>query len=287
MFEPGTLWQRVQMVTRSALTSGALQPIETRFESIEDQGIEFQIRVVAHLARKETASASETARSRQNPFLPYDPQLYVADATEAHVCVLNKFNVVEHHLLIVTREFEDQTLPLIVYDFTALTRCMAEYESLAFYNSGSVAGASQLHKHLQLVPWPMRDSAPAVPIESLMASVDDRNQIVTNPALPFRHLMVRFEPLLIEIPAQHAEHLLHSFYLDMLAESDSEQTQRAQYNLLVTPRWMLFVPRTRESYEDISLNALAFAGSLLVKNDDQLNTLATAGPAAALRFVTT
>jgi ATP adenylyltransferase len=49
---------------------------------------------------------------------------------------------------------------------------------------------------------------------------------------------------------------------------------------------MLAVPRTQECFESTSLNALAFAGSLLVKNREQLERVRTVGPMAMLRAVT-
>jgi sulfate adenylyltransferase (ADP) / ATP adenylyltransferase len=43
----------------------------------------------------------------------------VAHLSPTHVCLLNKFNVVAHHVLVVTREFEQQTSPLNAADFDA------------------------------------------------------------------------------------------------------------------------------------------------------------------------
>ena len=49
--------------------------------------------------------ARERARQQQgktapaNPFLPYEEDLYVCDLSPTHVCLLNKFNVVDHHFL--------------------------------------------------------------------------------------------------------------------------------------------------------------------------------------------
>ena len=145
VFAPGTLWARVQTATQRALDSGALQPIPTDFEHLEDGGIRFLVRILRQLARKPRAEASapSPAAARPNPFLPYDPAMYVADASPTHVCLLNKFNVVERHLLIVTRAFEDQETPLTPQDFEALGTCLTEGEGMGFYNSGAIAGASQ------------------------------------------------------------------------------------------------------------------------------------------------
>jgi ATP adenylyltransferase len=61
--------------------------------------------------------------------------------------------------------------------------------------------------------------------------------------------------------------------------------QSMPYCFLVTRDWLLLVPRTTEFFEDISLNALAFAGSLFVRNEQQLERLNTIGPMKALASV--
>ena len=61
-------------------------------------------------------------------------RMFVDVLTDTHLCLLNKFNVVEHHLLIVTREFEDQDRYLTEEDFAAGLAGLAEYDSLLFYN---------------------------------------------------------------------------------------------------------------------------------------------------------
>ncbi|HHQ42277.1 MAG TPA: hypothetical protein ENK20_08305 [Chromatiales bacterium] len=61
--------------------------------------------------------------------------------------------------------------------------------------------------------------------------------------------------------------------------------QSRPYNLLVTRRWMMAVPRTRERWEGISVNALGFAGSLLVPDDEALARLRAAGPMRVLAAV--
>ena len=59
----------------------------------------------------------------------------------------------------------------------------------------------------------------------------------------------------------------------------------APYNLLITRQWMLMVPRSLEFFRGISLNALAFAGAFLVRDQLQLDLLKQHGPLAALAGV--
>ena len=54
-----------------------------------------------------------------DPFDPYDDALWVDHLSPSHTLLLNKFNVVKHHVLVVTRKFEQQTDPLTLQDLEA------------------------------------------------------------------------------------------------------------------------------------------------------------------------
>jgi len=159
-FKKGTLWQKILRVTENALSTGALLSIPTEYEFIKDCGMSFFVRILSGLRLKDEAKQRQEKESSEtgvqaNPFLPYENDLFVADISDTHIAILNKFNVVEHHLLITTRRFEDQEALLTPDDFKALLTCMAEYRCLGFYNAGVAAGASQKHKHVQVVPLPL------------------------------------------------------------------------------------------------------------------------------------
>jgi sulfate adenylyltransferase (ADP) / ATP adenylyltransferase len=57
------------------------------------------------------------------------------------------------------------------------------------------------------------------------------------------------------------------------------------YNLLVTNEWMLVVPRSRDRFEGISINSLAFAGSFFVRDARQAHVIAAAPPMSVLGSV--
>lgn len=284
--QPGTLWPAITQRTVQALQSGALCPIETTEAAIEDGGVRFLVRQVSSLARKD--KARETSRAGGNPFLPYDRELFVADISDTHVALLNKFNVIAHHLLIVTRRFEAQECLLTVADFEALLACMAEFPSLGFYNGGAAAGASQGHKHLQIVPLPLADGGPALPIGPLMASARIAGAIGAVPGLAFAHA---FAPLdLFAASVEEVARTACERYRALLdavgvraVDVEGGLRQSAPYNLLVMSAGLLLVPRTRECVEGISVNALAFAGSLFVRDVAQMRTIEGLGPMRLLR----
>jgi ATP adenylyltransferase len=291
MLARGTLWSLILEATRRALDSGALQSIPTEYELVEDGGIHFIVRVVRALARKGNLLRPQRDESdRSNPFLTYHPAMRVTDISRSHVCLLNKYNVVEHHILIVTREFRHQETRLTHADFAALGRCMAEFDGLGFYNSGADAGASQPHKHLQLVPLPLAPSGLSIPVEPLLDSVTYRHGIGRIAAFPFNHAVSRVDWKPGQALSAAAKEAADGYAALLVAtgiEAGGKRSRQPRpYNLLITRRWMLVVPRTQEFFASVSLNALAFAGTFLVHDRRQLDELRRHGPLAALRAVT-
>lgn len=288
---PPQLRETVLARARRALACGALRPIETEQRFIDDGGIRFVIRMVSSLREKALQQAENLAAALQsgrqpNPFLPYDEDLFVARLSPSHVCLLNKFNVIDHHLLIVTSAYEDQEMLLTEADFAALWACLDALGGLGFYNGGTCAGASQPHKHLQLIPLPIAAGGPAIPISPLLAAAGAQ-ALITVSGLPFRHAFARLDGGKAD-PAKTA-HAVYRRALVMAGigalATDGGERQQAPYNLLMTRDWMLIVPRAREKFEGISINALGFAGSLFVRDDREFALLERAGPMTALQQV--
>lgn len=277
------LLSRIKAVTSRALASGALQPIATHTEVVDEKNVSFLLRVLDNLKHKEQARErlQRAGGHEIDPFLPYEEALYVGELPPRHRCLLNKFNVVEHHALIVTRDFEPQTDLLNTDDFRALAQGMAQAPFLAFYNGGQVAGASQRHKHLQLVPLPMAPFEP-LPFSSLLASLPSDSPQRCE-ALPFRHVLIGL-PGGIPAEAGEAALRLHSAYHALRAALSLNPDD--PYNLLLTDDWMMLVPRRVEKWQGISFNALAFCGAILVRDEAQAELLKREGVMQALQAVT-
>ena len=252
-----TLWERAAERSRSALASGALAPFTTREETIDDEGIAFSVRVVSSLAARRAA----TVRGK-NPFLDPDPELVVEAAWgPAHRLLLNKFPVLDDHLLITTREFVPQQGILDEVDFEALLEALRATDGLGFYNGGPDAGASQPHRHLQVVRAPI-GAAGRFPTEARL----------TDGTAPFP-----FVAAAMPIDAGSAR----VAYLGLL-----ERLGRpAAWNLLATMDLLVVVPRVREAVGRVSVNALGYAGSLFAGNVEELEEVRRLGPCALVRAV--
>jgi ATP adenylyltransferase len=262
------LWPAIAARSAAALRAGALAPIASERAVLLDQGVRFVVHVLAGAPEKERAAAVD-AGSPRDPFDPPEPDLLVGDVSPTHVCVLNKFPILPHHALLVTRAFEPQEAYLGPADFEAMALGLAEGPALAFYNSGPVAGASQRRKHLQLVPAPLGEGPETMPIEPLLAAG----------RLPFRAAAARLAGL---EPA-----VLQGRYRELLASLAlaGPEAPSGPYNLLATRDWLVLVPRSRERFEGVPVNALGFAGALLARGRADLDGLRAAGPLAVLRAV--
>jgi ATP adenylyltransferase len=273
-------WAAVVARAEAALAAGAMHDFECVLTFVEDAGVDFVVRRATKFPRGETAAGRGRAAPKlpDNPFLDPEPHLVVGPIGDAHLAMLNKFSVLREHLLLVTRHFIDQRTLLAERDFAALSECMGQAEVLAFYNGGAEAGASQAHKHLQLVTLPVSPRR-SVPMSALLER---------EPAtLPFRHAFTRLaegDTARPEVVLARYRELLELAGVDAVRR-DGLEWQSRPYSLVVTHEWMLVVPRARDRFDGISINTLAFAGSLFVRDAAQLEAITRAGPMRVLASV--
>lgn len=203
------------------------------------------------------------APEKQNPFLPPEPELTLASLGSTHKLIFNKYCVVPLHTLIISNQFVPQTAPLNLDDFGACaeaTRIVrdtpgAETEGwLLFYNSGEHSGATQPHRHVQMIPG---DNPP------ITASFDgDQVRIFEGRLYGLVHLDCH--------GSQDLGLAWHTAYRSLTSILPSPN---ASYSLVFTRKWMLLVPRRNEFYDTLSFNALTFAGYFLACSPQDLHRL--------------
>ncbi|KAK7685175.1 hypothetical protein QCA50_011538 [Cerrena zonata] len=156
-----------------AIESGDLLFFPSTNTTYEENGVEFEIRLCPALQKKPSEptphfDAEEDAKkvekdSKRDPFAPpYNENLYIGEVIDEeehaeYVVLFNKYSVVAHHVLLVTKEFHSQTAPLLPSDLVQTYKLLLAARDngkkfFAFYNCGNLSGASQPHKHLQLIP---------------------------------------------------------------------------------------------------------------------------------------
>ncbi|KXZ56040.1 hypothetical protein GPECTOR_2g1592 [Gonium pectorale] len=338
------LWDDIVRVYERAESSGACSKTETQVDVWWDaaMGVEFVLRVATALKakpqgpqaaeRRASTPAEVTAGAAgasappppppppptwRNPFLPPEPDLFVRHLGPAHSLVLNKFNVVRHHTIVITREFRSQAEPLYGGDLAATLEVVEAMPGggLAFYNCGPNSGRSQPHKHLQVVPLPFKEgAAPLAPVHGLVEAVAaataaagaaSGGRAAPLQALELRQLPYRcYAALLPESPSPEQLESAFNSLLQLAhpgytyvppVQLDGPPTDAASaaaaaagsvsYNVLLTRQWLMLVPRRAERFGPLAPNSLAFAGTMLVRSEEELEFVRQAGPSGILAQV--
>ncbi len=272
--------------TRSALASGDLKPLVTEQTELDDAGLHFVVRSVSTLAGKSAAIPGGPRDPNFNPFLAPDPALKLGPLGERHTAILNKFPVSQRHIVIATNEFREQLEPLDRSDFAALARVLVEAGGLGFYNGGVQAGASQRHKHLQWIPRAQGNASVDEWLQGLPVGAPPL-AVAAHPQLRMKHCFVRVD-CEVGLPFERVAQSVHEGFVRAIEELELAPDERGLLppsNLLVADGWLLLVPRGREHFEEISINALAFGGTFFVREAAKLQALRAAGPLRALAAV--
>jgi len=288
-----SLWDKVRSVTQKAKSVGGIFTIDTDQEIIKDHGVEFIISISKALNKKPAGDISQKKPDAKtfNPFLPCDPDLLVQEICGTHNLVLNKFNVVDYHLILATVDFQLQSEPLNVKDLTALWVTVSSMNCLGFYNCGPLSGASQPHKHLQLVPLPLepRHTQYDCPVENLIyQSPPNPTSSLTVAGFNFKHASLLLDQSKLQSgDDSKSGQYVESVYNNLLStlHKDNDLHGDFSYNFLMTKKWMLIVPRREEKCGNIAINSLGFCGAVLVRSLEDLQTLKDVGPMHVLEHI--
>ncbi|GAA5857249.1 hypothetical protein JCM8547_009397 [Rhodosporidiobolus lusitaniae] len=319
---PG-LGQKIKSQYSKAKASGALLFTESAVVDLDEEvggtTIPFEVRFAPALAKKPTKDDGEKKKDDASspppdPFAPpYIPDLYVAedtvkedeeDAGDQFVVLLNKFCVTPRHFLLVTKDFVKQTVPLSPIELFAawsiLKQLGVREKHLCFLNCGVNSGASQPHKHLQLIPL----SNGVAPFDDFIESNKPKN--TKNPfhlPLPYASFTALIDPPASASPSSLASHLgdlfLHclDLLIDHLRRLDASSSLPSSfrfsdlsYNVILTQSYMHLVSRSKEKYttksgREISVNSLGFAGMVLVKEQEALEEIKEVGVLEVLKSV--
>ncbi len=278
--------QSVDLRSADARNSGVLQPINAEQIEIIEEGLPFTVRWVSSLPAKDAEKVSMPGGPRDpnfNPFLSPDPALTVGPVGDHHVAILNKYPVCDRHLVLARRHFDEQRAPLALSDFTAISFVMSGSGGVGFYNGGTEAGASQRHKHLQWIPAVQGNASLKFLVPGLPAGLSEQAMAI-HPQLPVKHIFVRVQCGLGTMVNTSASSLLKAFTAacQQLGLFPGDDGLLPPFNLLADNGWMLVVPRSREHSYDVSVNALAYGGSLYVRNRDQVDVVRRVGPLEVL-----
>ena len=254
------------------------------------QNMQFYVKIVA--SNKFTKKKAESDPS-VDPFARENiSPLFIADLSETHALLYNKFHLVPYHVLIITKDFIMQNTPLVESDFAASLKVMKALTGFVFFNSAPNAGASQEHKHLQAIPYSSYPNQ-SVPIDTLIeqAYKDDLkgDTYFTLPQFNFKHIFYRFDKSITKGISTRSlpdkAKLLEEVYKGCLRKLNNESLATA-YNMVLTKHWMFLVLRKTElALNKVKINAVGFTGSFAVKSDEDYHFILAQDPFTILTLV--
>ncbi len=259
-------------MSERARREGALIPLDTRILPIPSAD-PFLVRQLLTATPRHLRQGGP----KPNPFLPWDVPLQVDLLEPGHVLLLNKYPVQEAHLLVITREWRPQAGWIEASDWQAVSAVSQDTGGLWFFNSGARSGASQPHRHLQLLP--RRAGERSCPLAPLFLAQLTGRELPWNWAY---HISPRTDPG----GGSDLEdlYLRHSCALG-LGDPARDPHPLHPYNLLFDDQWFMTVRRLHEHGAGFSVNALGFAGFLLSTERSDLGWLERHGPWALLESV--
>jgi ATP adenylyltransferase len=309
-------------VSRKAERKGAVVAIPISPPSVmNEEGVAFQITWLRSEAMEALAKKHDNHKmgALNDPFdaSSLDMRLVVDSVGSAHTLILNKFRTFPMHALVITNHFASQVGLLTAEDLGAWFVVVRDVDALGFFNSGRRAGASQVHRHMQVIP---RGSlcasldTSALPLEAILP-VDDshsdsnsqtpnrkkESEVVVRLGVveslhDIRHAFALLDRSIMaprgRAAGQQRTKYLHRVYSELLAEigvlrACTNSGICPPHNLLLTPSWMLAVRRREAASADprIDVNALGFAGFFLAHNQSAVRRVEEIGPLALLRSV--
>ncbi|KAK9453918.1 ATP adenylyltransferase-domain-containing protein [Dipodascopsis uninucleata] len=286
----------------SAVASTSLKFAQSSEELIKEHDFTFKVRIAPSLAMKpvknEDTAGESPIKKKLNPFLNPEPELFLSPLGDRYSLILNKFSILPYHFLCITKEFESQNTPLSEDDLEAAWRCLdtditppeditsstgvkSHSRWMAFYNCGSLSGASQEHKHIQFIP--VDSDVKLVPdvILELHGNSGNHSKDAIGES-PVSHPDLKFSHFVLPLPRSPTPEDLAMRFSSLLSRTLTtfrlnEQKEKS-FNFVMTKEWMFIAPRSKETYEDISINSTGMAGLLLAKSEDQFNLIKQIGP---------
>lgn len=202
-------------------------------------------------------------------------------------------------MLITTKEYRHQTELLNMADFKAITTVFENIPCLIYFNNGINSGASQGHKHCQAIPIvdisnvSVQDTTLEIdntikcglPIDEIIIKYKDiynnnnnnqenNSNVNINEIKTFKVKEFHFKHSIcfhgIKVPTSNIDitaNTLFEIYTKLMKEADEGieeekdgEGKEISHNFLLTPDWMMVVPRKCARYNGIIVNSLEFAG---------------------------
>ncbi len=262
-------WEKALQKTKISINSKSLFPLKT-IDITKNiyNGNDFVIRKLDISNFK----VNTLIGPKNNPFKPWDKILEIDSIGKDHQLILNKYPVQLGHILLITNEWKEQNGWIELKDWEAIKKVNKDTTGLWFFNSGPLAGASQPHRHIQLLR--RNPSMLSCPREKWI--LDFKNLNYKNEKFSKNIIIRQFSKSL-------DKENIHQIYKDLsnklgLGEPEIDKKPKYPYNLIFTDNWMALIKRKIDNLYGFSINALGFAGYILVTDKSNIKYLKKCGP---------
>ena len=262
-------WEKALLQTRLSIADESLCPLKTDIitKDLYEKN-DFIIRKLDTLRFNKKKVYGPT----QNPFCPWEKILEIDKIGDNHQLILNKYPVQKGHILLITNNWKPQNGWLDINDWKAIQLVNKDTSGLWFFNSSPIAGASQPHRHFQL----LRRSKDEISCPREKWFLEMKLNKNSDSKLKKNIIVSQFNFLENSIS-------LFELYLELckklgLGNPNSDRKPRYPYNLLITNKWIAIIKRTNDHIHGFSINGLGFAGYLLVTEKSDIHYLKKFGP---------
>ena len=262
-------WEKALLKTKISINSQSLFPLKT-IDITKNlyQGNDFIIRQLDITKFKKNTLIGP----KNNPFKPWDKILEIDSIGNHHQLILNKYPVQLGHVLLITNKWKEQNGWIDIKDWEAIKEVNKDTSGLWFFNSGPLAGASQPHRHIQLLRRSQLELS--CPREKWILNFSNVN--CKNDKFCKNIIIKKFTKSL-------NEENIYQIYKELsnklgLGDPKLDNKPRYPYNLIFTDSWIALVKRKTDNLLGISINALGFAGYILVTEKSDIKYLKNFGP---------
>lgn len=212
------------------------------------------------------------------------PKILVQTINETHLLVLNKFPIFRPQLMLLTVDsYRRQTEPLTSEDIRAAWAILDGIgrKYYVLFNCTPTAGASRMHKHMQVIPHPMAVNE----VEDGFRFFPDLEASTQATEVPFKHFIEHFKGLPNE--ASSRDEQVFEIYSRLLAQtraalSISPEDPVCPHNVVLTQDWIILIPRRSKVFHGITANSAGMMGSVWLEKESEYDAWKARGPANVL-----
>ena len=263
-----TYWEKALAQTRLSIDKKSLHPLKTEVitKDLYDND-DFIIRKLDISKYKKKIYGP-----RQNPFNPWEKILEIEKIGKNHQLILNKYPVQKGHILLISNSWKPQNGWLDINDWIAIQKVNNDTSGLWFFNSSPIAGASQPHRHIQLLR--RSNGEVSCPREKWFIELELNNDYGNK--LKKNIVVSKFNFL-------DNSSNIYNLYLDLtkkigLGDPINDYKPKYPYNILITNSWIAVIRRKYDHIHGFSVNGLGFAGYILVTEKSNKKYLKKYGP---------